>query len=572
MELKEKQQGFIEGSAILLLATALVKILGALFKIPLNNTLGELGVGYFTTAYDLYLPLYALATAGFPVAISQMVASSIERKKYKDIDAILKVAKKNFYIVGGVGTVIMGVLAYPFVHFTGNGDMHAFLPVIMIAPSLAICSALSLYRGYYEGLQNMRPTAISSIIEGLGKLVFGLLLSYLVLVIRGDKTMETLSLAAAAAILGVVLSTVAAFFYLYLKFKKHPVPFTNEELKLSAPPTDKKDILHNLLAVALPIALCALLTNITGLIDVLTVKNQLADAIKNDKQTIVEMYSELIAKNLAADKNFTIESLPTALYGCYRSYAYSIYNLVPILAAALGVGLIPVLSKAWVRGDKKDIKVNIETMIKVSALITFPAGLGIFALSNPILNLLYSNNPIAVEITYKSLAILGIAAIFSGMNVALLSMLEAIGKPRIPLYNIIVGAVIKIVLDLLLVTNPKINILGVSIGTACCYIYIAVANYICLLWFSKVKINAYKTIIKPFIAAVVCSSFAYLIYNLGLKIIDSNKLLTVITIAFSVVVYLLTVIFLKILDKNDIFSMSKGEKLVKTLEKFKVLK
>lgn len=556
----KSKQNFVEGSAILLSATVLVKILGAVFKIPLNNMLGELGVGYFTTAYDLYSPLYSLATAGIPVAISKMISSSVERKNYKDVSEILKISKKLFFVVGIVGTVVLALLAYPFVVLTGNGDINTLLPVLSIAPGFAVCSVISVYRGYYEGLHNMRPTAVSNIFEGIGKLVLGLTLSYLVLTLRGDRTMKTLSISAAAAMGGIVLSSAVACFYLYLKYKNNSQLFSKEELELSNEPTETKIILKTLCYIAVPVVICSLLTNITSLIDVITVKNQLKAAIKTNPDIFVEMYGELIEKNLVADSSFTIWDLPTALYGCHRSYAYSIYNLVPMLTASLGVGLIPVLSAAWVRNNKQEIKQNLETMLKFSALISMPAGMGICVLAKPILNLLYSSNPVAVEIASKNLSLLGICAIFSGMTVPMLSILQAIGKQKVPLYNILIGSIIKIILNFVLVSNPNLNILGVPIGTTVCYLYIFVSNCVCLIKYSGVKLNFHKTLVKPLIASLICAISAGVVYYLGNKIIVSNKILTVVSICFSVLIYILSVYFLNILDKNDKFFCVKGKK------------
>lgn len=570
IETKRKEHGFIEGSVILLVATALVKVLGAIFKIPLNNILGELGAGYYTTAYDLYLPLYSLATAGIPIAISRTVAAFVAQKRYKDVAITLKVALKSFSVLGFLGFAVLIGLAYPFVYLTGNGDMYALLPVVFVAPCILFCCIAAVYRGYYEGLKNMTLPAISNVIEAGLKLVFGLSLSYLVIVIRGDKTMKTLSVAAAAAMLGIVLSSAVSCIYLAVKYKKSSSVFSENELKLSKTPFSQKEIFKILYSIAVPVIICSLLTNITSLIDVIMVKNRLTSALRTDKEYLSNVYAFVINKNMEADKNFTIWNLPTALYGCHRSYAYSIYNLVPVITGALGVSLVPVLSDAWVQGNRPNIKENIENMLKTTALIAMPAGLGILALSKPILNLLYSSNPAAVEVASKNLAILGICAVFSGLCIPILNMLQAIGKPKIPLYNMLIGAVIKIVLNYVLVSNPKINIIGVPIATTACFAYIAVANFMCLLKCSKVRINMLNVLIKPLIASALCAVSANITYDFGIKIINSGKIVTVISILIAVNIYALAVILLKIVQKNDILSIIIVKKLVKTLEKFRI--
>lgn len=569
---KRKEQGFIEGSIVLFIATALVKVIGAIYKIPLNNILGELGAGYYTTAYDLYLPMYSLAMAGLPVAISRIVAECMASERYRDVERTLKVTKRAFLITGSVGFLLMCAISYPFVYFTSENDMNALIPVLCIAPCLIFCCIMSTYRGYYEGLRNMTPTAVSEVIEASGKLVFGLILSYAVIKIRGDLTMTTLSLAAGAALLGIVLGSALGALFLVIKYRKTEQPFTAEEYELSPEPKTNRETLKIILAVAIPIVLGSLVTNVTSLIDVVMVRMQLASAIDKDPVLMGEIYKELIAKNIELDPNFTLANLPTALYGCHRSYAYSIYNLVPVLTAVLGVSAIPILATAWTKNDKQSVKINMETMIKTTALIAMPAGIGIVALSEPILNLLYSSNPVAVAVAAKNLRILGISAIFAGLTAPMTNMLQAIGKQKIPLYNIAVGAAIKIVVNYILVGTPEINIVGVPIGTALCYMYIAIANLVCLIKYSGVKLNAVNTLIKPLAASTICGVFAYLTYTLGGKILSNDKILTIFSIAVAGVFYVLSVILLRILDKNDILSMPKGEKLVKILAKFSIIK
>ena len=164
-DFRTRQQSFMYGSLVLMIATMLVKVIGAIYRIPLANLLGEDGMGYYSTAYDLYLPMYSLAMAGLPVAISRIIAEHIAAGRYRDVAMTLKVAKRSFWVTGGVGFVLMCGLAYPFVDYTGN--YGALKAVFCIAPCLLICCIMSAYRGYYEGLKNMTPTAISQVIEAI---------------------------------------------------------------------------------------------------------------------------------------------------------------------------------------------------------------------------------------------------------------------------------------------------------------------------------------------------------------------------------------------------------------------
>ena len=211
---KNKKQSFLEGAMVLMVATALVKVLGAIFKIPLGNLISEYASGCFQNAYDLYLPIYSIALAGMPVAVCRMVASFVASGKYSDARTVLKVAQKTFLVIGIIGTLLVLAFAVPYLKISGNG-LEKLPVIITIAPSILFFCIMSTYRGYYEGLCNMTPTAISQVIESIGKVIIGLAL---VVVAKQLGMSEVYQ--AAAAILGIMLGTLFGAIYLKLRFVK----------------------------------------------------------------------------------------------------------------------------------------------------------------------------------------------------------------------------------------------------------------------------------------------------------------------------------------------------------------
>lgn len=577
-----KQQSFLQGSAILVVATMLTKVIGAIYRIPLGELLGSTGMGYYSTAYDLYVPMYSIAMAGLPIAISRLVSEHVAAGRYRHVKKTLNVAKAAFFITGGLGFVLMLVLAFLLTGSSINIFGHTFsfevfnkgtLPgVLCIAPCLIFCCIMSAYRGYYEGLRNMTPTAISQVLEALGKLVFGYGLSFIIL-----KTSGNYSYAAAGALLGITLGTVVAALYLELKYRlTGKSTFTEEQLNSAEDPYSSKKTAKILIAVAIPIVLGSLVNNISSLIDVAMVQSQLARAIEKSPEYFYNTYSALIASETAdAIKNgqtFIWEKdLPNALYGVHRGFAFSIYNLVPSLTSVLGVSAIPVLASAWTKRDREDIKSNVNTMIRTTALVAVPAGFGIIAMSGKILDLLYSNENI-IAIATINLRILGICAIFAGLNGPLTNMLQAIGRQGIPLRNIAVGAVLKIVINFVLVGTPEINIVGVPIGTVVCYAYICIANFICFVKYSGVVPNLLLAVGKPLVCGAICG-FSAFICNFLLALIGiTGSLATLVSIAFAALVYVVMLFLLRAITKNDIISMPKGKKLLKVLEKFGLMR
>lgn len=574
----KKPQSFLQGSFILLIATALVKIIGALFRIPLGNLMDDAGVGmgYYSVAYDLYLPIYSIAMAGLPIAISRIVAENIAKKRYKDVLQTLKVTRKAFWVTGTVSFVLMCAIAYPFAYFTKSID--ALPAIFCIVPSLIFCCIMSTYRGYYEGLRNMYPTAISQVIEALGKLILGYGMAWAVISFTGS-----LIYGAAAALLGITLGTAFGALYLVIKYRREPQSWTNEQWLASPEPKTSRETLKMLIAIAVPVVLGSMVTYVTGFIDVIMVKSQLAKVIENNYAYFQSAYPELIAnciKQIIEESKGALneaavlanpaeiqESLSTALYGCYKGYAYSIYNLIPVLTSVLGVSALPVLATSWTQKDKEGTKKNVESMLRTTVLIAFPAGIGIATLAKPILSLLYSNHSTVVDVAAPLLTVLGIAAAFAGISIPITNMLQAIGRQKIPVRNMAIGAVLKIIINFILVGNYKINMLGAPIGTLCCYIFIAVANFVCLVKYSGVMPNIVSTIVKPLAATVLCCAAAF-----GVSKAVSGNMGTMLAIVAAVIVYLIALALLKAIEREDVLSMPKGERIAAILTKLKVIR
>ncbi len=512
---KRKHQNLLQGSLILGVATALVKVIGAIYRIPLNGILGGDGSGAFSLAYDVYLPIYTIAMAGLPVAVSRMVAESVSEGRFKDARSLLKLSRKVFLATGLLCLVLLLIAVPIYVNIINRPD--ALLSMLAIIPSILFCCMMSTYRGYYEGLRDMYPTGISQVIEACGKLFIGLGLAYFVKssltaefertgkvmgkLIELDGTTATLEqvaqkaivpYSAAAAILGITIGSVLGAVYLIIRYRVVGDRFTKEELAASPEPRSDKANFKMLIAIAVPIVLGSLTTQVASLVDLTLVNIRLDASVASNAEALRACYGSILDGQ-------TDESLPNFLYGCYRSFAFSLYNLAPTITSVIGVTAIPVLATAWKANDKNAVKVNIESSIRISSLISFPAGAGLFALSYPILALLYPSNPVETVVSTPILRVLGFTTIFSAMTIPSTSILQAIGKQKVPVYNMLVGVILKIGINFFLVAIPEINIIGAPVGTAVCYGYIFFANFIALQKYSGVKIDVVGTMIKPLI-------------------------------------------------------------------------
>ncbi|MBE6728700.1 MAG: polysaccharide biosynthesis protein [Ruminococcaceae bacterium] len=573
MSNKTKTQNFERGAVILLASAIIVKIIGAIFKIPLQRLIGDIGFGYFSSAYDLFLPIYTLSMAGLPIAVSRLTAACVAENRFKDTKNTLRIAKKAFLVTGLTGFIIMLGATYFYAKYTTDNNTDAkyvAVCVLMVAPTVLFCCLMSAYRGYYEGLRNMYPTAISDVIEALGKLILGFSFAYIILKITGK-----VAYAAAGALSGITVGTIAALLYLSLRHKIKGDTITEYSLCANQETRTSKQILKALIVIAVPIALSSIASNVTLFIDAFMVKLQLKNVMENSFDFVRDMYINSVndynasAQNLGRDV-LTASNMPTFLYGI-RGEAYVFYNLIPTLTGTFGIGSVPFLTTVWVAKDKSAIKKTIETIIRTTAVIALPAGIGMASIAPEIMGLIY-DGVAPVEIGGPLLRMLGIAAVFAGLSVPMTNMLQAIGKPILPVRNIAIGASLKIIVNLLLVGRPEINIMGAPIGTLVCYVFIFVSNTLCLIKYTGTKINFYAVLVKPAIAAICCGVSAFLLSLLLSKLEVSTVITVVLCIAVAGVVYLSVIFAIKTLSKEDVQGFPKGEKIAEILEKLHLIR
>ncbi len=534
---KEGLQGFKEGAALLLASSVLVKLIGALFKIPLSSDyiLGDIGFGYFSFAYDLYTPIYTLAATGLPIVVSRLVAEAVAENRFCDTDNVFKSAKKLFWGVGIAGFFVLLLLIFLITALTDSTG-KVFYSLLSLPVLFLLSCLISVYRGYYEGLQNMKPTAVSNVLEAVCKLIFGLLLAFLTL-----KLTKNPAYAAAAAMLGIALSSLISLCFLALYFKKNCVKTALNNSKADS--FNQQIILKSLALIAIPVVVTSLSSSFSGLIDALTVKPLLYGLFKTDALVIKDMYSSVIAHNFS-------NSTATALLYGIKGKAYTISNLIPTFTAAFAIGVVPNLSRYWTSGDHTQVKNTVNTALLFTGIITLPAGLGMLSVGKGIMSFLYSSVA-SVEIGGGILSIYGLATIFLGFAIPLTAMLVAIGCEFKALKSIVIGAALKLVLNILLIKIPQLNIYGCAISTVISY---AVMFVLCLIYLIKslhFKPNFLLVFLKPLLAAALSAATAFAItYFFG----GSNTVF-LIALLLAVLVYLFAVVLTGAFTKDDLINI-----------------
>lgn len=586
MKSKKTIQSFAAGAFIMAIGMLVVKVAGAAFKVPLSYILGGVGTGYFNNAYSMYNPIYALATAGLPIAISRMVAGDMTRKRYKDVRAIHKISVPLFLTTGLIGCILMILGSFFYIRFTNSpGSLYS---MFMLAPTVFFSCMISIYKGYFEGLRNMIPTAVSEIVEAISKVFFGLGLAWA----AGEYGMHeyyssgtvygiacenavaarnaTLPFASAGAVLGITLGSIMGFLYIFIKYKISGDGITEEELENSEDPRPKKKLIKMLLDIAVPIALGAIIMNLGGAIDSMLVQRRLYDIMQSVPQVLLNDYNGLIPEQVVRENKTHI-----FLAGCF-GYMNTVTMLLYTITQGLGISALPNVTSAWVEGIKSKIKKSIETTLKITSIIAFPAGLGLSVLSFPIMDLIYNtlgrNKQLGeICVSAQIMSIYAIGIIFVAISTPICSMLQAIGRSDLPLKILTVGIVIKILLNYILVGIPEINIQGAGIGTLVCYLFVCVSGIILLCKHSQTRFNFNKIFVKPIICSLLCAIAAYASHGFLTHFIN-YKLATIIAILLAALVYAVSLLLTGTISSEDLNTIPKLKKISSVLEKYHLIK
>ncbi len=448
---------------------------------------------------------------------------------------------------------------------------------------------MSTYRGYYEGLRNMIPTAVSQVIEALGKLIFGIYLAKITMnygmerFASGQKVFgkvcadeaaalsATYPFAAAAAVMGVTIGTMAGLCYTMIRHRFIGDHITKQMLADSPQPEKSNVVLKTMITIAIPMVLSALIMNVTNLVDNFTIRTRLAHAVFNNLDYFKTRFSDaLIGSNTVDD------DIHNYLYGCYFS-ALDLKNLVSSITMSLGVSAIPALAAAKAAKNKKEVSSTINSVVRMCMMIAAPAGFGMAVLAEPLMTLLYgSTRPYLVPIAAPIVCVYGWATFIMAITTPLTNVLQALGRPDIPAKVIAVGVVIKVVFNFIFVGMPKLNIYGATIGTVLCYLVIVVLSVYYTIKVSRCRIDVVSTTLKPIGCSLVSAVIAFAVRALFAKILtfgsaesmlNGGNVATLLAVAAAAVAYAAGMLLIKGIVYDDVIMLPKGEKIAKLLAK-----
>lgn len=533
------KDNFLKGAAILAMAGILVKLIGAFYRIPLANIMPEEGMGYYQVGYQLYILLVAISTSGFPTATSKIISEKRAHGDYSGAHKIFKVSFLGFLLAGVLSSLVVLLGAKPILGFMKNPE--AYYALVALVPALLFVPIMSAFRGYFQGMQDMVPTAVSQLIEQLFRAGTALFLAYLLLSKGSAIAAGGASFGASA---GAIAGTIVMIL-IYFKSRKKIMVEINGTVGFEEESVSK--IIKSILYIAIPITIGASILPIINAIDATLVTRILQQL----------GYTEIQAAGKFAQVS---------------AYAQTLINLPQVISVAMAMSLVPSISDAFSRKDRESIKRTTNTGIRTTLLIGLPSSIGLFILSKPIIGLIYySKGEQVIAETGEILAILAVSLIFLTLVQSLTAILQGIGKPMVPVKNLAIGAVIKVILTYTLVRIPGIEVKGAAISTVVTYALATALNLYSVKKYTKVEINSVDTIIKPIIAGLIMAVAVKISYVYG-AIILGSKLATLVAIAIGAIVYGLSLLLIGALTTEDFEMLPKGEMLAKKLKRIGILR
>ncbi|MCQ2547423.1 MAG: polysaccharide biosynthesis protein [Clostridia bacterium] len=534
MENTTKKHSFIKGAALLGITGVIVKVLGMVFRIPVLNWIGEEGGAYYGVAYPVYSLLLVVATAGLPVAISRMVSQRTALGKYAAADRVFSIAR---LLMLGIGIVSFAICFFGADAIAHSVNIPGAAPSLRtIAPALLFVPIVSSFRGYFQGQQIMVPTALSELVEQSFRVVVGLILAYYF-----AKTADDMVSASAGATFGASAGSMMALALMIFIYWLNKDKIKRRAKNSVAEDESSKEIIKQILLIAIPITIGAAIFPLMSTIDAWMVPNRLISA----------GYSSSQAENL---------------YGVMSSFCSSLIGFPQVFTQAVAISLVPAIAAAYERQEKLEVQNNIKLGTRVTLIMGFPCAVGIFVLAEPILNLLYPLQPEACATGAPTIMVMSIGIIFLSTIQTLTGALQGIGKQLIPVKNLAIGALAKIVVTYFATGIYALNIKGAALGTLATYIIATVLNIKDIYKYTGTKFDFMQTYIKPFAASVIMGIFVFA-SHWGLTMILPGAVATLASILIGVIVYLVLVLLIKAITRDELLVIPMGGKLVKILDK-----
>ncbi len=515
--MSEKTRSVAKSVSVLSIAGILCKLIGVLFSIPLNMISTKVATDFYLV-YPTYTLLLTISSAGLPVAVSRLVAGYLARNDRRNAWNTFRCALLTLFSIGLFFSLLMILCNRMLVDMVGVEETSA--GYYAIAPCVVIVCVLSAFRGLFQGQQNMVPTAVSQVMEQVGKVALSLPLAAI-----GLK--QSVTAGAAGALLGITLSETIALVYMIVRFYVKKQEFNSYPQDQDLAETPRKALLSRLVLISVPITISACIIPFSQFID----------------------SAMMIKRMLSAG---LVQADAEAYYGLFTSVVIRLINIPTALALAISMSLVPAISACKAREDLPGIQKETDTGMRYAFIIGFPCSVGMSVLAKQIVSFFYSN---VKEFTPDKIQLASELLTFSAMTVVLFtvvqatsSILQGLRKQKIPMYTMIAGVAVKILLNYILIGTPGIHIHGGPYASIACYAIVMIINTYYVCKYTQKRFDLIGWVVRPGAAAAVMGITVWLLQRL----LPLNRFCTIVEIAAGVAAYGAAAVLLKVISVSDI--------------------
>ncbi len=518
--MSEQTRSVAKSISVLGIAGILCKLIGVLFSIPLNIISPRVATVFYIV-YPTYTLLLTISSAGLPVAVSRMVAGFLAQEDRRNAKNTFKAALIMLIAVGAFFSLVMVFSNQMLVNMVGMEE--ATQGFYAIAPCVVIVCALSAFRGLIQGQQNMVPTAISQLIEQVGKVALSLPLAALGL-------RKSVTAGAGGALLGITLAEAAALLYMVIRYYVKKPAFEKLPQDPSREVIPARKLLKQLIIISIPITVSACIIPFSQFID------------------SAMMIKRMLLAGLSSEEAKTA-------YGIFSSIVIRLINIPTALALAVSISLVPAISACKSRKDDAAVRRETDTGMRYAFVIGFPCSVGMSVLARPIVLFFYGDvskfSPQQLTLASELLTFSALTVVLFTVVQATSSILQGLRKQRIPMYTMILGVAVKILLNYILIGTPGIDIHGGPYASIACYSIVMVLNTFFVCKYAGMKFNLPGWLLRPGLAALIMGASVFLMQ----RFLPENRLFTILKIAVGIAVYLFSAFALKALTKDDLRTM-----------------
>ncbi len=534
--------GFVMQAGILALAGIIVRIIGLLYKSPLNNIIGDLGAGYYSTAYNMYTIILLISSYSIPSAIAKVISQKLALKQYKNAQKLFYGALIYVVVVGGLASI----LTYIFAPVLAKGQAATVLKVFV--PTIFLSGLLGVLRGYFQARKNMVPTSISQILEQIANAVISILAAFLFMKFLAgtDETSQAVFGAMGSALgtgIGVVIGLVFMFFVYLKSRKKFKADIAGDETENI---DSYKTVFKTIFSVVTPFILSTFIYNCS---------------------TSVNM---TIYQNVMMEVKGFAEAVTITMYGIFAYKAVTVANIPIAMSSAMSSAMLPSVASSYVKGELDKTRKQVDKAIQVTMLIAMPSAVGLLVLAKPVMKLLF-NQPESLDMASYLLMAIAITVIFYCISTVTNAVLQGIGKVNIPVIHAAVALVLQVVVLVLLLMFTELNLFALAIAMIVYSLAMCVLNQIAVKKHLDYKLNMKKTFIMPLVAAVFMGAVAFVAYYGLYYLIKSNFIALMIAVVLAVLVYFVLVIKLKVITEEEMTNFPKGNLVKKVAKKLHLL-